>query len=960
MFLLLQRFVFLFGTYAAVCHTGWHMGTITEIRTEALDGHKNPEDHHVANRVGLVPDQVQVVNVFTLEGLSPNQAQDVLELLHDSVTQRASSEPRRDWDDPHIIEIAPRPGAMDPDAAPILNVLDYLGIEVTGVQTSTEYHLADDVPRETVDKAAKELGNKEIQYVRTQPVTTLEVESHAEPIRHYDMRAMSDEELMELSHTRKVEMSLKEMQAIRDESIRLDRPITDGEIEYLGGAWSEHCRHKTFNAEIIDANGNLKPALFWRIKNGSKPYFEERGVLSAFDDNSGVWAFYDGTALCIKLETHNSPMNLEPYGGSATGTGGVLRDIVGTGKGARVINSFHIQCTAPLDMPNELVPESCHTPRHLMERSVAGVGDYGNRMGIPTNDVSFHTDERFRGKSTVLVGAMGLMPEANAQKGQAEHGDFVVAVGGKTGRDGVHGANFSSVGADSGTAEKHSGAVQIGMAIEEKMVFDAILEASERGLIRAMTDCGASGFASAIGEMGEEIGVQIDLAHAPLKYAGLSPWEIFISESQERMVLAVDPENYEELAAIFDKHGSNCDILGNFGSPEGEDPTLHVEYAGETLVHLDYGFIKNGVPIDPLEAIWEAPALTERQPHKADLKDVLTNVLKNGNVCSTEPIVRQYDHEVQGTSALKPYDGVNGHGRNDAVVLTPILGKPYAAVEAHGTNPTLTELDPARGTKWVYAEAVSNYVAAGGNPDDMIAVNNYISAKPTARVMGALDLSVDTLMDECVAEFHSPVISGKDSLSSTFVDTDGTVIEAPYNLTVTVAGKLPDVSRTVSSDIKEPGSVLVLLGKQDLAAMGGSIYYDTMNGVSATVPDVDIPEFHKTTRSLHAAMQQGLVSAAKSVKEGGVVTAVAEMLFGGDCGADLDIADMNELFNETTGTFVIELADETIAASLFSNLDYKVIGRTKPEKQLSVAGHDDMAVDELMAAWQRPFEEVFA
>jgi len=299
-------------------------------------------------------------------------------------------------------------------------------------------------------------------------------------------------------------------------------------------------------------------------------------------------------------------MMLDPYGGAATGTGGVLRDIVATGKGARVINSQHMQFLAPLEYGRDDVPEGTPTPVYLLSGSVAGVGDYGNRMGVPTNNGSFHTHPNYRGKGSILVGALGIMPETNAEKGVPHHGDYVVAVGGRTGRDGIHGATFSSESADSSTAQLHAGAVQIGNPITQKKAFDAIQEASELGLIRAITDCGAAGFASAVGEMGEDIGVKIDLANAPLKYSGLSPWEIFVSESQERMVLAIDPANIAEINKIFEKHQSELSVLGHFGS-DGNEPKLEVLYRNISLVDLSYDFIKNGLPSQTLEAQWLPP-----------------------------------------------------------------------------------------------------------------------------------------------------------------------------------------------------------------------------------------------------------------------------------------------------------------------------------------------------------------
>jgi len=360
--------------------------------------------------------------------------------------------------------------------------------------------------------------------------------------------------------------------------------------------------------------------------------------------------------------------------------------------------------------------------------------------------------------------------------------------------------------------------------------------------------------------------------------------------------------------------------------------------------------------------------VTERLPVVTEWEELLTATLSDWNVCSKEPIVRRYDHEVQGSSAMTPYAGVNGDAPNNSAVMTPILGKPYAIIQAHGCNPRLTELDPSRGSTWSYVEAMSNYVAVGGNPDDAVIVNNYISATPTDRVMGALDMSVDALTT-CVAEFESPIISGKDSLSSTYKNPDGTLIESPYNLIVTVAGKIPDVEKTVSTDIKKPGSTLVLIGQQDLESFGGSVYYDNFDGDSAHVPNIDIQSFHRTSTALHKAIQSGKVLAAHDVSEGGVAVTISEMLFGGDCGAELDFGDSdtpieNIFFNETAGCFVIEVDDEETAAELFGSIPHQVIGKTKEARRLDVSQGDitmpSVDLDTLKSAWKRPLQEVFA
>jgi phosphoribosylformylglycinamidine synthase subunit PurSL len=952
------------------------MADIHEIRV--FENESDPHAHAIkrqAAQQGLEID-LETNRVFYIEGISDSEAESLAELLCDPNTQSFEIGSRGDWENQKRVEVAPLPGVTNPETESIVYGANLLGVSPTAVESGTEYSFKD-VPTEKVeDVVGSLLVNEHVEMVRRKAPENLVISGETGPINVVPVRELDDAGLQKLSKDMKIALSLDEMKAIQNKARELGRDLRDCEYEYLGAAWSEHCCHKTTNAAIITKEGQEKPSIFSRIKDSSRPYFEEREILSAFGDNSGVIRFYDGMAFNIKLETHNSPRMIGPEGGAATGTGGVLRDINQTGLGARPINSMHMDFIAAPDTPLEDIPPGTLPPKPLLLGAVKGVGGYGNPMGVPTNQGSVHTHPNYRGKASILVGSMGFLPEKNAEQGHPEAGDLVVAVGGRTGIDGIHGATFSSESADATTAKVHSGAVQIGAPITEKKMFDAILEASEKGLIRAMTDCGAAGFASAVGEMGEDIGVKIDLANAPLKYSGLNPWEIFLSESQERAVLAVAPEHETEVQAIFAKHNSEATTLGTFGSG-GHEARLEVFHDGNPLVDLDYDFIKNGRGKETRVAHWEPLGLEDKMPKLTDIETAMHKVLSNWNVCSKEPIVRQYDHEVQGMSAIKSYGGVHGDGPNNAAVMTPILGEPYALIQSHGCNPTLTELDPKNGSVWSYVEAMSNFVATGGNPDDAVIVNNYISATPTERVMGALDMSVDALT-ECVKEFRSPIISGKDSLSSTYKYADGTTLEAPYNLIITVAGKIPDVEKTVSTDIKMPGSTLVLIGKQDLEAMGGSVYDDEFDGYSEAVPKIDIKEFHKTASDLYSAIQTGKVLAAHDVSEGGVAVAVSEMLFGGDCGALLELRDdqengaRNKLFNETAGCFVVEVANDEVAQELFGDIHHQIIGQTMPAKELVI--HDRMVepfssqmpaptcinLDELKKSWKRPMEEVFA
>lgn len=942
--------------------------SIHEIRVS--ENHSDPRAHAVERRAGHEGLEVDLESgrVFYLEGVTDEQADLIAnELLSDPVTQTYRVGKRTDWDNPNKVDVSPLPGTTNPEASSIVSGSKLLGINADAASSGVEYTFSSATEPSIRDQVVSNiLVNKTVEQVRTESPRSLIIEGARQPIEELDIGHMDDMDLFLLSQDWKAALNLGEMQSIKKEAIRLNRKIKDCELKYLGAAWSEHCCHKTTNANIV-RDGELVPSVFSRIKNNSTPFFEEREVLTAFVGNSGAWRFYNGEAINIKLETHNSPKNIEPEGGSATGTGGVLRDINETGRGARPINSMHMDFIADPDIADEDVPPGALTPRQLLIGAVAGVAGYGNPLGVPTNNGSLHIHPNYRGKSSILVGSMGIMHESNTEYVYPEFGDLVVAVGGRTGIDGINGATFSSVSADAETATIHAGAVQKGDPITEKKMFDAIEEASELGLIRAMTDCGAAGFASAIGELGEDIGVKVDLAKAPLKYTGLKPWEIFLSESQERAVLAVDPNRIQELFEVFAKHDSEATVLGNFGTIDGE-PKLEVLYDGESLVDLEYNFIKNGRETLTLEANWTPPEIEEIDPELCSWEDAWEAVLSDWNVCSKEPIVRRYDHEVQGTSAMKSYAGVHNDAPNNAAVMTPILGEPYAVIQSHGCNPALTELDPSLGSTWSYAEAMSNFVAVGGNPNDAVIVNNYISGSPTPRIMGALDKSVDALV-ECVKEFRSPIISGKDSLSSTYKHPDGTIIESPYNLIITVAGKIPDVEKTVSSDIKKPGSTLVLVGKPDYKHLGGSVFYDNFGGSSKDIPEIDVSVFHQTCTSLFDAIQTGKVLSAHDVSEGGIAVTISEMLFGGDCGAYLNIRDNyneleNILFNETAGCFVVEIEDENQVQELFGDVPHQVLGRTKVDKTINVSYNGSflppLSVDNLKDKWKQPLQELLA
>jgi len=907
--------------------------------------------------------RVRTVKVYRFEGIGEEAARLLAErLLCEAVFQEYRLNAPLITDADRLVEIAYRPGVMNPEAGSLMKAAADLGITgLCAADSSVEYAFYGKLSEEELAVILRRLlVNETIQHVVTERPKTLLLGGVPRLTQIIPVREMTDEELMALSRDR-LFLTLEEMRLIQQHFRSLGRDPTDAEVEILAQTWSEHCVHKTFKARII-VDGEEKKPFFTRLKEATAKVARQGLILSAFVDNSGVMAFYEGWAICGKVETHNAPSAIVPYFCAATGSGGFFLYIMGTGQGAKVIASTDIFCFAPPGTPADKVPPGCLSPHYVLRRVVAGVRDYGNRMGIPTNNGSVHFHPDFRAKPTVIVGAYGLIPATRAQKGRPAPGDAVVVVGGRTGRDGIHGATFSSAAMTDRTQSVNAQAVQIGHPIEEKRMADALLVARDEGLIRAITDCGAGGFASAVGEMGAETGALIYLDRAPLKYSGLAPWEILLSESQERMVLAVAPENLPRFFEICRLHNVEATVLGEFTATG----RFEAYYGEEKVLDLTMDFLHHGLPQRLLTCSYREPELTEPEiPLPDDWETVCCRILAHLNVCSKEPIVRMYDHGVQGTSALPPYAGLRGDGPNDAAVLTPLLGKPYGVVIAHGLNPVLNRIDPYWGSIWAATEAVANAVAVGANPEELALIDNFIWPVPEGEFLAQLDRAVDACVDFSLA-LELPFISGKDSLSSTYRG-GGIVIHIPPVLCVSVFGRIPDVTRTVSADFKAPGSLLVLVGERQEEEMGGSVYYDLHGELGRSVPRVNLAQLRRVLRAVHRAIVLGEVRACHDLSEGGLLAAVAEMGFGGEIGTAIDIPEGARpdffLFNETAGCFVVELTPEADPALLFGDLPYLVLGRTiaAPELRVSCGGQLLFAVslERLRMAWSRPLKEVF-
>lgn len=915
--------------------------------------------------------RVEVIKVYRLEGVSDEQAARFAATVLTDLGETVTVNQRVDVGANYVVEVGYKPGVMNPEVSSLLKAGRDIGVELAAAGSSHEYHFfgADDVGDTAlvrgIDKVlSRLLVNESVTHVVAEEPTTLVVSGERGSIETIPIRELTEQQLIELSQERQIYLDAIEMRAIQVEFRRMEREPTDGEVEMFGQSWSQHCCHKDFNANLI-VDGVAKRPLMQRIREASEPHFEKTGVISAFVDNSGVVRFFDGYGICGKVETHNSPSAIEPYGGAMTGSGGVFRDIMATGKGAKVILSTDVFCFAPWDMDVANLPAGCLHPDYLLRKVVAGVRDYGNRMGIPTANGSVHFHRDFRAKPTVIVGAFGIIPEEDALKGEPEVSDLIVVIGGRTGRDGIHGATFSGVSMTAETGKVNKSAVQIGHAIEEKRMHDAELVARDRKHVRAKTDCGAGGLCCAITELAKRLGCRVYLERAPLKYPGLHGWEVWLSESQERDVLVVPPSCKDELMQVCRDHNVEATVLGEFTG----DGMINVTWHGERLVEVACEFLHNGCPQRTLTATTVRQVLIEplfAPPESPEeWKTAAFSVVSHPNVCSKEPIVRMYDHGVQGTCALPPYYGVNQDGPNDAVVLVPLLDKLYGLAVGHGLNPVLNRLDPYWGTTVAIAEAVSNVVAVGADPATIALIDNFIWPTPDEESLAALDASVDACTDAC-DKLEMPFVSGKDSLSSTY-RSKGVVIKIPPVLCCTAFGKVHDVRKSVGSALRNADAPLVLVGQFDPRSMGGSAYYDTHGHLGRNVQQIDLAAARRTFFAVHRLIQADKVVACHDVSEGGVFTAVAEMAFGGHAGVSLTLDPFGDvrpdfaLFSESVGCFVMQLND--CYEQYLEGVPCVRIGSTNGYSTITVTRGSDTVFqvnrNELKQAWKAPMQEVF-
>ncbi|MGE3536652.1 MAG: AIR synthase-related protein [Candidatus Tectimicrobiota bacterium] len=800
-----------------------------------------------------------------------------------------------------------------------------------------------------------------------------------------------DAALVHLSQEGLLSLSLPEMQAIqayfrepqrrqRRQSYGLGPDPTDVELEALAQTWSEHCKHKIFNSTIHYRDQHGTETTYRSLfKHFIVRATEEIGqqvdwLVSVFHDNAGVIKFNDHWHLVMKVETHNTPSALDPYGGAITGIVGVNRDPFGTGKGCQLLFNTDVLCFAPPDYDQPLPPRLLH-PKRVFKGVHRGIKDGANQSGIPDVNGAVVFDARFLGKPLVFCGTGGLMPatiggEPTHLK-QARPGDCIVMVGGRIGKDGIHGATFSSLEL---SEVSPASAVQIGDPITQKKMFDFLLEARDQQLYTCITDNGAGGLSSSVGEMAQlSNGCALHLERAPLKYPGLDPWEILLSESQERMTLAVPPERLEALLALAARREVEATALGTYT----DTGLFHVLYDGRTVALLDMAFLHHGVPEMQLRAHWQPPQHPEPEfPCPADLSASLVQMLGRLNICSKEWVIRQYDHEVQGRSVIKPLVGQASDGPGDAAVLRPLLDSMEGVVVANGICPRYSDIDTYHMVACAIDEAVRNVIAVGGQLGHMAGLDNFCWPDPVespgtpdgAYKLAQLVRANQALYDYCTA-YGVPCISGKDSMKNDY-HVGETKISVPPTLLFSVLARMPDVRQAITMDVKRPGDMVYILG-ETRAELGGSEYYALHGAIGNRVPQVDAPRARQLYMALGQAIQQGLVSACHDCSDGGFGVAAAEMAFAGGYGMQLDLRAMPQeagltrddtlLYAETASRFVVTVPAPQREAfeALLAACPCGLLGVVTAEPFFVVTGlqgQESIRMDlaTLKDAWQRP------
>ncbi|MEN8257014.1 MAG: AIR synthase-related protein [Thermodesulfobacteriota bacterium] len=967
----------------------------------------------IKNDLGLAVDSVRTIKVFTVEAdLSDEQLLTAAQGPYcDPVTQDYSLGPLAlDWDYTFdwLIEVGFRPGVTDNEGRTAASALELmLGRQLEGteaVYTSTQFLIRGKLSAADAETIAKKaLANELIQrftiinhadFVKQgglEPYAAKVVDQAKAVSNEIDLD-VSDDELMRISKEGVLALTLDEMIFIRSylsqpeiieqrKAHGLGSKVKDVELEALAQTWSEHCKHKIFsgNIEYHDLDSGtveqveslFDSCIRTPTAEIRKSMGDDDWCLSVFKDNAGVISFDNDWNVVFKVETHNSPSALDPYGGALTGIVGVNRDPFGTGMGAKLLCNTNMFCFATPFYDKEIPARLLH-PKRIFEGVRTGVEHGGNKSGIPTVNGSLYFDDRFAGKPLVFCGTVGIMPKEVGGKPSEDKialpGDLIVMTGGRIGKDGIHGATFSS---EELNENSPATAVQIGDPITQKKMFDCLIKARDMGLYRCITDNGAGGLSSSVGEMAEFTnGFELHLDRAPLKYAGLQPWEIFLSEAQERMTLAIPPERIDGFMDLCNKMDVEATILGTFT----DSGKFHCLYDGNTVAYLDMDFVYKALPPMEMVAKWQQKTFAEPAlPASPDLNDELMKLLGSLNICSKEYVVRQYDHEVQGISVVKPLTGEQNDGPSDAAVVRPLFDSFAGLVVSHGVCPRYSDIDTYHMTACAVDEAVRNAICVGGSLEVMAGLDNFCWCDPIQSDKtpdGHYKLAQLVRANRALAHYAKaygvPPISGKDSMKNDYM-VGGTKISIPPTLLFSVMAKIDDVRKAVTMDAKKAGDMVYVLGTT-YDELGASEYAVLNGGIGNNVPKVREADSLPRYRALEAAIKDGLVASCHDCSDGGLGVALAETAFSGGLGMHLDLSqaptegiDRDDvlLFSESQSRFVVTVSPDKADAFEIAMAGTSMgrIGVVTEELTLQakgLSGRTVLSADlaELKASWQ--------
>lgn len=910
-------------------------------------------------------DEVKVTDVYYLDSsIKVEELKEVAEkLLADRLTQDYEVRQKKEKDK-WVIEVRYKDAVTDPAEDSIRRAVENLGRKTKHARTAKRYYITGNVSEKEIDlMCRKALANGIVEdyyygFEKLDAVSPKIMEGKArKEIAEVKILGISDEKLIKVSREGMLSLSLVEMKAVQEHFTKLGRNPTDGEIETIAQTWSEHCKHKTFNSKIeLDNNGrkeiigNLFKETIVAATNTIAP--KKDWLVSVFKDNAGIIKLDSKLNFAFKVETHNHPSALDPYGGASTGIGGVIRDVLGAGLGAKPIFNTDIFCFAPQDYKGE-IPEGIIHPKRMFYGVVAGVRDYGNRMGIPTVNGAIVYHDDYLGAPLVYCGTGGILP-AGMENKKASAGEIIVAVGGKTGRDGLHGATFSSAILDE---KSSSSAVQIGNPIEEKKMMDALLRCRDERLYTCITDCGAGGFSSAVGEMAEETGAEVWLEKVQLKHAGMMPWEIWMSESQERMVIAVPKENLERVMKICGSEDVAATAIGKFTDTK----KLVVKYEDQILAELDMEFLHKGLPKTERKARVKEKKLEEPDiEEKGSYNEELKKLLAHPTIASKEEVIRRYDFEVQGNTTGKPLVGARNDGPSDAAIIRPEFGK-KAIVIANGINPRYSAISSYDMAASAIDEALRNIVASGGDIATTALLDNFCWGNVAEEEkLGSLVMAAKACHDIAVA-FETPFISGKDSLHNEYKAGTRT-IAIPDTLLISAVSVINE-DDAVTMDIKEEGNSVYIIGKTN-DELGGSHFYGINGSTGRNAPKVNAKEARESMEALTKAMRAKLVRSCHDLSEGGMAVAAAEMAFAGGIGMEIDAGKMQGsahkgyqlLFSESNSRFLAEIRKKDEKEFEKTAKGAVKIGETTRDRKLMIrfkgSSIIDAGLEELREAWK--------